>query len=60
MLGLADINASMPVRLALKVIDLAMFLAGKSDFPTGFVHSEAEAEAAIGRFRAEQAAKGRR
>lgn len=60
MLGIAYINASMPVRLALKVINLAMFLAGKSDFPTEFVNSEAEAMAAVERFRADQAARARR
>lgn len=57
--GCAYINASMPVRLALKVINLTMYLAGRADFPTEFVDSMEEAQAVIGRFRADAAAKTR-
>lgn len=56
--GAVYINASMPVRLALKVINLSMFLAGRADFPTEFVDSEEKAYAALARFRAENEAKG--
>lgn len=55
--GCAYINASMPVRLALKVINLTMFLAGRADFPTEFVTSMEGAQATIARFREEAAKK---
>jgi len=46
------INASMPMRAALKVINLAMFLAGRADFPTEFVKSMEEAQEAVARLKA--------
>lgn len=52
MRGCVYINASMPIRAALKVINLAMFLAGKADFPSEYVKSFDEAYAAIDRMRA--------
>ncbi|HLT32070.1 MAG TPA: hypothetical protein VK013_18670 [Myxococcaceae bacterium] len=57
--GCAYVNASMPIRLALKVINLTMFLAGRADFPTEFVDSMEKAHATIARFRAEAAAKSK-
>lgn len=47
------INASMPIRAALKVINLAMFLAGRADFPTEYVKSMEEAHATVTRLKAE-------
>lgn len=56
-LGCAYINASMPVRLSIKTINLALFLVGKADYPSEFVTSEAEAMAAIEGFRKARAQK---
>ena len=53
MRGCVYINASMPIRAGLKVINLAMFLAGKADFPTEYVKSREEALAVVERFRAD-------
>ncbi|HLT31152.1 MAG TPA: hypothetical protein VK013_14020 [Myxococcaceae bacterium] len=47
------INASMPIRAALKVINLAMFLSGRADFPTEYVKSMEEAHETVARLRAE-------
>ena len=53
MRGSVYINASMPIRAALKVINLAMFLAGRADFPTEFVKSMEEAQKTVERMKAE-------
>jgi hypothetical protein len=57
-LGSVFINASLPVRMGLKVINLGLLLTGKGDFPTEYVTSEAEALATVERYRAVRAAKG--
>ncbi len=51
-LGAVYINASMPVRLMIKVFNLAMFLVGKADFQSEFVANRDEALAAVARLRA--------
>ena len=56
-LGCAYINASTPIRLALKVLTLGLFLAGKSDFPTEFVASEEAGLATIERWRSEASSR---
>ena len=57
-LGVAYVGASMPLRMMLKVFNLGLFLAGKSDFPTGYVDTEEEALALFERFRSERRARG--
>lgn len=54
-LGAVYINASMPVRLMIKVFNLAMFLVGKADFQSEFVADKDEAFKAVDRLRAERA-----
>lgn len=49
--GCVYINASMPIRVALKVMNLALLLAGKSELPTEYVTSREEGLAAIQRMR---------
>lgn len=53
MRGAVYVNASMPIRAGLKVINLAMFLAGRASFPTEYAKSLEEAHAIVARFRAE-------
>lgn len=52
-LGAVYINASLPLRMAIKVFNLAMFLTGRGDFPTEFVASEQELSPALERLRRE-------
>lgn len=47
------INASLPIRTGLKVINLAMFLAGKADFPTEYVKSLDEALQVVARLKSQ-------
>ena len=54
-LGSVYLNATMPVRLMVKVFNLAMFLMGKVDYPSEFVATREEAFETIERYRAERA-----
>jgi len=57
-LGGVYINASMPVRMMIKVLTLAMFLVGRADYPTEYVSSVEEAFDVVERFRRERANRG--
>lgn len=56
-LGAVYLNATMPVRLMIKVFNLAMFLVGKADFQSEFVTSREEALAAVDRLRTAREAR---
>jgi hypothetical protein len=51
LLGVAYVGAPMPLRLLLKVFNLAMFLTGRGDFPYEFADDESQALAFFERLR---------
>lgn len=54
LLGVAYIGAPMPLRILLKVFNLAMFLTGKGHFPYVFVADDVQALAEFARMRSER------
>ena len=55
MLGVVYLNTSLPIRMGIKVFNLAMSLRGKGDFSTEYVSDESEVPAALDRLRQQRA-----